>query len=444
MTVAADALPGFEELAPPLTEHEALVEADRCLECGVRHAAAPCVIACPASVDVPGFVAAIAEGDHDEAARIIFRENLLGGTCARVCPVEELCAGGCVLTHEGSPPIAIGRLQRFAADQALARDLPLRERLPYNWHDVAVIGAGPAGLACAGELGARGYHVTVFDERPEPGGLARYAIAPYRQVREPLPEEARMLMELGVSLELRLPIASPAALAELEQDFDAIVLACGMGDDAEAGCPGSDLQGVWRSLPFIERIKTGDPPSVGASVAVVGGGNTAVDVAREVVRLGATEVTMLYRRTRTEMPAYAHEVAEAEEEGVRFSWLTIPVRYLGAERVEAVECRRAELGPPDASGRRRPVEVPGSEFVLPVDTVVEAIGQRPRAAFLAWIDGLELEGGRIVIDPETGRTGNPRYFAAGDAVNGGATVVEAVRAAKVAAHGIDAWLGSLP
>jgi glutamate synthase (NADPH/NADH) small chain len=348
-----------------------------------------------------------------------------------------------VLPHEGAPAIAIGRLQRFAADLALAHDLRLRTRLPYNWHDVAVIGAGPAGLACAGELGARGYHVTVFDERAEPGGLARYAIAPYRQVREPLPEEARLLMELGVSLELGLPIASPAALAELEEEFDAIVIACGMGDDAEAGCPGSDLAGVWRSLPFIERIKTGDPPAVGRAVAVIGGGNTAVDVAREAVRLGASEVTMLYRRTRAEMPAYAHEVAEAEAEGVQFGWLTLPVRYLGAERVEAVECRRAELGPPDASGRRRPVEVPGSEFLVPADTVVEAIGQRPRAEFLAWIEGLELEGGRIVVDPETGRTGNAKYFAAGDAVNGGATVVEAVRAAKVAARGIDTWLGSL-
>jgi glutamate synthase (NADPH/NADH) small chain len=443
MTTVTDALPGFEELAPPLDEREALLEADRCLECGVRHASAPCVVACPANVDVPSFVAAIARGDQEEAARIIFRENLLGGTCARVCPVEELCVGACVLPHEGMPPIAIGRLQRFAADAALAADLPLRDRLPYNWHDVAVIGGGPAGLACAGELGARGYHVTVFDERPEPGGLARYAIAPYRQVREPLPDEARLLMELGVSLELGIGIDSPAALAQLEQDFDAIVIACGMGEDADSGCPGSELEGVWHSLPFIERIKIGDPPVVGRAVAVVGGGNTAIDVAREAVRLGAADVTMLYRRTREEMPAYRHEVAEAESEGVRFSWLTIPVRYVGRDRLEAVECRRAEFGEPDASGRRRPREVPGSEFLVPADTVVEAIGQRPRAAFLAWIDGLELERGRIVVDPETGWTGNPKYFAAGDAVNGGATVVEAVRAAKVAARGIDAFLGGM-
>jgi len=444
MATVTDTLPGFEELAPALDEREALLEADRCLECGVRHACAPCTVACPAGVDVPGFVAAIARADHEEAARIIFRENLLGGTCARVCPVEELCVGACVLTHVGRLPIEIGRLQRFAADRALRADLPLRERLPYNWRDVAVIGGGPAGLACAGELGARGYHVTVFDERSEPGGLARYAIAPYRQVREPLPDEARLLMELGVSLELGIGIDSPAALAQLEEDFDAIVIACGMGEDADSGCPGSELEGVWHSLPFIERIKTGDPPVVGRAVAVVGGGNTAVDVAREAVRLGAADVTMLYRRTREEMPAYRHEVAEAESEGVRFSWLTIPARYVGHDRLEAVECRRAELGEPDASGRRRPQEVPGSEFLVPADTVVEAIGQRPRAAFLGWIDGLQLERGRIVVDPQTGRTGNPKYFAAGDAVNGGATVVEAVRAAKVAARGIDAFLGGMP
>ena len=357
-----------------------------------------------------------------------------------MCPVEELCAGACVLPHEGTGPIAIGRLQRYACDLALERGAPLRERLPYNWHDVAVIGAGPAGLACAGELGALGYHVTVFDERTEPGGLVRYAIAPYRQLRDPLPTEARLLADLGVSFALGLELGSPEALQELDEDFDAIVLACGMGADAVAGLPGDDLPGVWRSLPFIEALKTGEPPEVGHSVAVIGGGNTAVDLAREAVRLGAGEVTMLYRRTRDAMPAYAHEVAEAEEEGVRFRWLTIPVRYLGEERLETIECRLAELGEPDASGRRRPRELPGSEFLLPVDTVVEAIGQQPRSELLSWVDGLELDRGRIVVDPETGRTGNPKYFAAGDAVNGGATVVEAVRGAKVVARGINEWV----
>ena len=443
-TVEAPTLMGFEELAPPLSREEALLEADRCLECGGPHAPAPCVVACPAGVDVPSFVASIAADEPDDAAATIFRANVLGGTCARVCPVEELCAGACVLPHEGMAPIAIGRLQRYACDLALARGAPLRERLPYNWHDVAVIGAGPAGLASAGELAALGYRVSVFDERAEIGGLVRYAIAPYRQLRDPLPTEARLLADLGVSFELGLELGWPQALHELEQDFDAIVLACGMGADAEAGLPGDDLPGVWRSLPFIEALKTGEPPAVGRSVAVIGGGNTAVDVAREAVRLGAEEVALLYRRTRDEMPAYAHEVAEAEAEGVWFSWLTIPVRFLGDERLEAIECRLAELGEPDESGRRRPRELPGSEFLLPADTAVEAIGQRPRAELLSWVDGLEVDHGRIVVDPETGRTGNPKYFAAGDAVNGGATVVEAVRGAKVVAAGIHAWLGAEP
>ena len=288
MTTVADALPGFEELAPPLDEREALVEADRCLECGVRHASAPCLLACPAQIDVPSFVAAMARADHDEAARIIFRENLLGGTCARVCPVEELCVGACVLPHEGRPPIAIGRLQRFAAERALAADLPVRERLPYNWRDVAVIGAGPAGLACAGELGARGYHVTIFDEHPEPGGLARYAIAPYRQVREPLPGEARLLMELGVSFELGLGIDSPTALSELEADFDAIVL--GMRHGRGRGVRLSGLRP--RRLLALAPVHRADQDGLASCRRprrrVVGGGNTAVDVAREAIRLGAT------------------------------------------------------------------------------------------------------------------------------------------------------------
>ena len=431
----------FEELTPPLGAAEALVEADRCLECGGPYAEAPCVTACPADVDVPGFVAALARDEPDEAARIIFAENLLGGTCARVCPVELLCEGACVLHHEGQKPVAVGRLQRFASDVALAEGVPLRTRAPHNWLRVAVIGAGPAGLVCAGELAALGYAVTVYDERPEPGGLARYAIAPYRLLAEPLSSEARVLAELGVAFELGMAIDSPEALAYVAADADAVVLAIGMGPDADVHYPGDDLPGVWESLPFIEAIKTGHAPDVGEHVVVVGGGNTAVDAAREARRLGAAEVTLLYRRTRAEMPAYPREVTEAREEGVQLEWLTVPLRFLGRERLESVECRRAKLGAPDASGRRRPQEIPGSEFRMRADTVVKAIGQRPRAEFLAWIDGLELEHGTIVADPATGATTAPKYFAAGDACNGGATVVDAVREAKIAARGVHDLLG---
>jgi glutamate synthase (NADPH/NADH) small chain len=435
-TVAEHAATVFDELAPPLTPEEAVVEADRCLECGGPYAEAPCVVSCPADVDVPAFVTAIADGDPERAARIVYAENVLGGTCARVCPVELLCQGACVLVHEGRRPVEIGRLQRFACDAALSTGAPLRARAPYNWLRVAVIGAGPAGLACAGELAALGYGVTVYDERLEPGGLVRYAIAPYRLQREPLPAEARVLAELGVSFELGIPIDTPEALAEIEEDADAVVLAVGMGADADVRYPGDDLPGVWDSLPFIEAVKTGEPPDIGGSVAVIGGGNTAIDVAREAVRLGAERVTMLYRRTRDEMPAYPHEVEEAEAEGVRIEWLTVPVRFVGGAWLQAVECRRARLGEPDESGRRRPEELLGSEFLLPVDTVVKAIGQRPRSEFLGLVEGLELERGLIKVDPATGRTTNPKYFAAGDATNGGATVVEAVRQAKLAARAV--------
>jgi dihydropyrimidine dehydrogenase (NAD+) subunit PreT len=440
-TVAPHPEQVFEELVSPFTRPEAIVEAERCLECGGPYAEAPCVTACPAGVDVPGFVAAIARDDADGAAATIFAENLLGGTCARVCPVEMLCEGACVLRHEGRKPLEIGRLQRFATDVALEGGAPLRRRRPRNWYPVAVIGAGPAGLVCAGELAARGFDVTVYDEHVEPGGLARFAIAPYRQLREPLPKEVLALQRLGVKFELGLGIDTPDALAYVESFNDAVVLAVGMGPDADVTYPGDELPGVWNSLPFIEAIKTGSPPDVGDCVAVIGGGNTAIDVAREALRLGAGEVTLVYRRTRAQMPAYEHEVKEAQDEGMRIEWLTIPLQFVGSAALEGVLCRRCRLGEPDASGRRRPEEMPGTDFLLPASTAVKAIGQRPRAELFALIAGLELEDGLLKVDPETGQTTNPKYFSAGDATNGGATVVEAVRGAKIAARGVDGWVG---
>jgi dihydropyrimidine dehydrogenase (NAD+) subunit PreT len=442
MTSVAAPAALFDELAPPLSEEQALLEADRCLECGGPYAPAPCAVACPAGIDVPSFVASIAAGDPAEAAATIFAENLLGGTCARVCPVEALCVGACVLPETDRAPIAIGRLQRYATDWAFARGYPLRGRVRQIYGGkVAVIGAGPAGLACAGELAVFGHGVTVFDEREEPGGLVRYAIAPYRQLRDPLPFELIGLRELGIDFRFGAAIDSSYELRKLEDEFDAIVLAIGMGDDLDVRYEGDGLEGVWSSLPFIEAIKTGNTPQVGRHVAVIGGGNTAVDVAREALRLGAVDVTLVYRRTEAEMPAYTHEVEEAREEGVHFEFLTVPLRFLGATRVEAIECRHARLGEPDESGRRRPEEVPGTEFLLRCDTVVKAIGQRPRATFLSWIEGVELAQGTLKID-EAGRTGNPKYFAAGDATNGGATVVEAVRGAKIAARAADKYVRS--
>ncbi len=418
------------ELRPPLDAEEALVEADRCLGCGGPYAPAPCAVACPADIDVSGFIGALAVGDRRGAARTIFADNLLGGTCARVCPVEVLCEGACVLHHEGRRPIAIGALQRYATDEALLGGEPtlLRRRAPVNGRRVAVVGAGPAGMVCAGELSTLGYEVTVYDEHPEPGGLVRYAIAPYREQREPLPQEAAALETLGVRFRLGAHV-DPGQL----EFADAVFLGIGMGADADVRYPGDDLAGIWRSLPFIEALKSGAPPAVGRDVIVIGGGNTAIDVAREAVRLGAERVTVVYRRTRAQMPAYAYEVEEAEAEGVRFSWLSDPVRFLGEHRVETVECRLMMLGEPDESGRRRPEPVAGSEFTLRADTVVEAIGQRPRPEFAELLAS---------VDPATGQSANPKYFAGGDATSGGASVVEAVRDAKLAAQAIDRWLRS--
>jgi glutamate synthase (NADPH/NADH) small chain len=430
----------FAELRPPLSRAEAIVEADRCLECGGPHAAAPCVLACPAGVDIPAFVAALAAGDAAGAGRVIFAENLLGGTCARVCPVEILCEGACILEHEGRRPIAIGLLQRLAAEAALADDEPLRTRAEPTGRRVAVVGAGPAGLACAGELAVAGHAVTVFDERLEVGGLVRYAIAPYRQVSDPLSDEARRLEELGVELRLGVSVDGADALAAVEHEFDAVFLGVGMGADAEVHYPGEELAGVWDSLPFIEALKTGSPPDVGRRVVVIGGGNTAIDVAREAVRLGADVVTLVYRRTRAEMPAYGFEVDEAEEDGVRFQWLAAPVRFVGGRRLEGVECVAMTLGEPGVDGRRRPQPVEGSEFVLAADTVVKAIGQQARLELGDWLEGAEFAHGMLMVDPRTGRIGGTSFFAGGDVTNGGASVVQAVSEGKRAARAIDEWL----
>jgi dihydropyrimidine dehydrogenase (NAD+) subunit PreT len=441
MTATAERATLFQELRPPLQEAEALLEADRCLECGGPHAAAPCAVACPAGIDVARFVAEIASGEPVVAAQTIFAANVLGGTCARVCPVEVLCEGACVLLHEGRSPIAIGALQRFATDRAFERGPAPRPVPRATGRHVAVIGAGPAGLVCAAELAARGHAVTVYDEREEPGGLVRYGIAPYRQSREPLPAEVAMVTALGVELRLGTPVDTPEKLRAIEAESDAVFLGIGMGADVPVALQGDYLPGVWESLPFIEALKTGYPPSVGRRVVVIGGGNTAIDVAREAVRLGAEVVALLYRRTEAEMPAFPHEISEARDEGVKIVRLTAPVRFVGRDRLQGVECVRMQLGARDDSGRRRPEPVPGSEHVVPADTAVKAIGQAPRSELLSLIDGLEPAAGRVRVDPETGMTSNPKYFSAGDAVSGGATVVDAVRGAKLAARAIDSRLG---
>jgi dihydropyrimidine dehydrogenase (NAD+) subunit PreT len=419
---AAELERNFSDIHVPLDRKRALIEASRCYFCFD----APCLQACPTGIDIPGFIRKISTDNVKGAAVTILSENIMGGACARVCPVEVLCEAACVREAQEEKPVQIGALQRYATDWAYEHGVPLREPAPANGKGVAVVGAGPAGLAAAGELAGRGYAVTVFDEREQVGGLVRYAIAPYRQSNEPLPDEARLLGQLGVEFVMGTRI-DPARLRALEEEFDAVVLAVGMGADANVSYEGDDLDGVWESLPFIEQLKTAKTPPVGHRVAVIGGGNTAVDVAVEAKRLGADVSLLLYRRTEAEMPAYDHEVELARKEGVEIRFLVDPVALVGNGRVTGVRCAQMRLGEPDESGRRRPEPVPGSEFVIPVDTVVKAIGQRPRDEFLSLLESVD----------DDGRTSNPRIFAAGDAINGGASVVQAVREAKRAVAAID-------
>lgn len=433
--------PVFEEEHPPFSDEAAVVEAERCLQCGGPLEPAPCIEACPTNIDVPKFIEEIEEGRPVEAADTILASNLLGGSCARVCPVEELCEGACVLDEEGREPIAIGKLQRHATDKVLVGEdsTPKEAPSPTRSERIGIIGAGPAGLACAGRLADQGYPVSVYEQKSLPGGLITHAIAPYKQHIEPLLEEFDRLNSPSITFHFDTTVGEDISVQTLDEEHDAVFMGAGMGRDYQTDLPGEDLAGVWDSLDFIEALKLGPFPEreVSERVVVIGGGNTAIDVAREAARLGA-DARIVYRRNEEQMPAYPHEVEAARREGVEFDWLVNPRRYYGNDRVEGVQCRRMELGEPDDSGRPRPEPIPGSEFIIEAHTVVKAIGQRPWEDLLSALD-VETKWGRVKANErwETSRTG---FFAGGDCVNGGATVVEAVQDGKRAAEQIDRYL----
>ena len=437
----------FDEVALGYDESTALEEAARCLNC--KHQ--PCVAGCPVRIHIPAFIAKVAEGDFEAAYQIISESSSLPAVCGRVCPQETQCEGKCVRGIKGEP-VGIGRLERFVADWHLAHSDRAPERPASNGHKVAVIGSGPSGLTCAGDLARKGYEVTVYEALHLAGGVLVYGIPEFRLPKAIVQKEIDTLKSLGVTIETNVVIGRSITIDELMSDFgyEAVFIGSGAGLPKFMSIPGENLKGVYSANEFLTRINLmkaylpdGDTPiQRGRQVAVVGGGNVAMDAARCARRLGA-EVTVVYRRTEQELPARREDVEHAMEEGIEFRFLTNPVAISGDEQgwVKSITCQRMELGEPDASGRRRPVEVPGSEHDLPMDCVIMALGTSPNPLIRDTTAGLETQRwGGIIVEEATGLTSREGVYAGGDAVTGAATVILAMGAGKSAAQAMDEYI----
>lgn len=437
----------FSEVALGYTKEMAMEEAARCLNC--KHK--PCMDGCPVNVPIPGFIEKVAEGDFDAAYEIITSENALPAICGRVCPQENQCEGKCVRGIKGEP-VAIGRLERFVADYHMANAKPAEVNIEKNGKRVAVVGSGPAGITCAGELIKKGYEVTVFEALHKAGGVLSYGIPEFRLPKDLVAREIETVEKLGVDIETNVIVGRSVTIDELmEQGYEAVFVGSGAGLPRFLNIPGENLLGVYSANEFLTRVnlmkaykfpEAPTPVKVGKKVAVVGAGNVAMDAARTAKRLGAEEVYIVYRRSEEELPARAEEVHHAKEEGIIFKLLNNPCAIHGEDGwVTGIEVIKQELGEPDESGRRSPKPIEGSNYVIDVDTVVIAIGQSPNPLIRQTTPGLDTQKwGGIIVEEDTMKTSKDGVYAGGDTVTGAATVILAMGAGKKAAKAIDEYL----
>ncbi len=439
----------FKEVCLGYTEEEAVAEAKRCLNCKNPQ----CMTKCPVSVNIPEFIHEIAEGNFAEAAKVLAKYTALPAVCGRVCPQESQCESKCVLGNKGDA-VAIGKLERFAADWAREHNIEVATAKEKNGHKVAVIGSGPAGITCAGDLAKEGYDVTIYEALHKPGGVLVYGIPEFRLPKDTVVKhEIENLKKLGVKIETNVIVGRTITIDDLFEkgNYDAVFIGSGAGLPKFMGIPGENYNGVFSANEFLTRNNLmkafkdeyDTPIKVGKKVAVVGGGNVAMDAARTAKRLGA-EVWIVYRRSEEELPARVEEVHHAKEEGINFELLTNPIEIVGDEKgwVKGIKCVRMKLGEPDKSGRRRPEPIEGSEFEFEVDTVIMALGTSPNPLIPSTTKGLEVDKRKCIVADESGKTSREGVFAGGDAVTGAATVILAMGAGKEAAAAIDKYIKS--
>ncbi|MCP4650636.1 MAG: NADPH-dependent glutamate synthase [PVC group bacterium] len=443
-----DRIKNFKEVPCGYSDEEAVIEAKRCLQCKNQ----PCVLGCPVEIDIPGFVKLIAEGDFPRAIKKMKETNSLPAICGRVCPQEDQCQKVCVVGKMGDP-VAIGRLERFIADwEAKQANIELPEIKAPTGKKVACVGGGPAGLTVAGELVKLGHSVTIFEALHELGGVLVYGIPEFRLPNSIVEREVEYIHSLGVEIKKSFIVGKLKTIDEFLEEFDAVFVGTGAGLPWFMDLPGENYNGIYSANEYLTRSNLmkaylfpeyDTPIERGKQVAVIGGGNVAMDSVRTALRLGAAKAMIIYRRSKKEMPARFEEIHHAEEEGVIFEFLTLPIAYHADDQggVKEMECLKMELGEPDASGRRRPVPVEGSNFRIPVDVVVVAIGNSPNPLVPATTSGLEIgKKGNIVVDATTGKTSKKGVFAGGDIATGAATVISAMGAGKIAAKNIDDYL----